>query len=191
MIVIGITGTLGSGKGTIVAYLVGKKGFFHYPVREYLRKELESRNLPVNRDTLTAVANELRAKHGPSFIIEQLYRQARQAGHHCVIESIRSPGEIDALRSKPGFYLLAVDADPRLRYKRIRHRNSETDQVSYQTFILNEEREMHSTDPNRQNLSKCIQQADYVICNNASIRQLHRKTEAFLKTIGTGSAFSV
>ena len=36
MIIIGITGTLGAGKGTIVEYLVGKKGFKHYSVRELL-----------------------------------------------------------------------------------------------------------------------------------------------------------
>ena len=36
MIIIGITGTLGSGKGTIVEYLVQKRGFRHYSVREYL-----------------------------------------------------------------------------------------------------------------------------------------------------------
>ena len=33
MIIIGITGTLGAGKGTIVDYLVKQKGFVHYSVR--------------------------------------------------------------------------------------------------------------------------------------------------------------
>ena len=40
MIVIGITGTIGAGKGTIVEYLVEKKGFLHFSVREFLLKKI-------------------------------------------------------------------------------------------------------------------------------------------------------
>ena len=80
MIIIGITGTLGAGKGTIVDYLVSKKGFVHYSVRAYLIKEIKKRNLPVNRDSMTIVANELRAKHSPSFITDQLFIQTKKSG---------------------------------------------------------------------------------------------------------------
>ena len=36
MITIGITGTLGAGKGTIVDYLIEKRGFVHYSVRAFI-----------------------------------------------------------------------------------------------------------------------------------------------------------
>ncbi len=183
MIVLGITGTLGAGKGTVVEYLVDKQSFRHYSVRDFLRDELMRRNMPVNRDTLTAIANTLRAKYGPAYIIEELFAEAVKDGRDAVIESIRAPGEIDSLRRHPGFYLLAVDADPRIRFQRIRKRNSETDQVSYQVFLSNEEREMHASDPNKQNLSACIQVADHVITNNGTIEQLNRQTETILQRI--------
>lgn len=185
MIIVGITGTLGAGKGTVVEYLKKEKGFNHFSVRAYLTREIEKKGMPVNRDTMVAMANGLRAKHSPSFIIEELYREAAELGQNCIIESIRTPGEIQALRSETGFFLLAVDADPRIRYNRIRKRNSETDNVSFQTFIKNEQREMHSTDQNKQNLAECIKQADFVINNNGSLDQLHEKTEAFLEFINT------
>lgn len=184
MIIIGITGTLGAGKGTVVEYLVKEKGFLHYSVREFLREELERRKMPVNRDTLTAIANSLRVKHGPSYLVEQLFIKAQENNNNCVIESIRTPGEIEALRKHDNFYLLAVDADNRLRYKRIRNRNSETDQVSFHKFINNEEREMHTTDPNKQNLSACIHMADYVIVNNGGLTNLHNSIEDFLQAKG-------
>ena len=43
--IIGITGTLGAGKGTIASYLVKEKGFKHFSVREFLNKELQKRKL--------------------------------------------------------------------------------------------------------------------------------------------------
>ena len=126
MITIGITGTLGAGKGTIVDYLQKEKGFSHYSVRAFLIDEIKARGMEVNRDSMTLVGNDLRAQHSPSWIIEQLYQQAQASGKNCIIESIRTPGEVDALRSKPNFYLFAVDADPRVRYDRAVLRGSET-----------------------------------------------------------------
>jgi dephospho-CoA kinase len=181
MLIVGITGTLGAGKGTVVEYLVKKKDFVHFSVRGYLSGELDKRSMPVNRDTLTAVGNELRAKHGPAHIIEELYELAREKGQACIIESIRTPGEIASLRAKQGFVLLAVDADPRIRYNRIRKRNSETDRVSYLTFLQNEEREMHSEDPNKQNLAECIRQADFLISNNGDMATLNLQIECFYR----------
>jgi len=42
MIIIGITGTLGAGKGTVVEYLQ-EKGFRHYSARGFITKEVEKR----------------------------------------------------------------------------------------------------------------------------------------------------
>ncbi len=175
MRVIGITGTLGAGKGTIVDYLVHAKGFAHFSVRAFLTEEIRQRGLPVNRDSMVVVANDLRARHNPAFIVEQLYEQALQTGHDCIIESIRTPGEVAMLRSKPNFRLIAVDAAPEVRYQRIVERASETDHISFETFLQNEQREMDTTDPNAQNLRKCIEQADFNLTNNSTVENLHKK----------------
>lgn len=183
MITIGITGTLGAGKGTIVDYLLKNKGFVHYSVRAYLTEEIERRGMSVNRDSMTTVGNDLRAKHSPSYIVEQLYGRAQASGSNCVIESVRTPGEVTALRSKPHFYLFAVDADPRVRYERVVLRGSETDHISYETFLSNEQREMNNTDPNKQNLGVCIREADYRFDNGGTIQQLNEQVELVLKDI--------
>jgi dephospho-CoA kinase len=177
MRIIGITGTLGAGKGTIVDYLREQYGFNHYSVRGFLTTEIQKRALPLNRDSMVIVANELRASHSPSYIVEQLYNEAKQNGSDAIIESIRTVGEVEALRKLDGFILLAVDANPSLRYERVVGRNSETDQVSYQTFLENEAREMHGDDPNKQNLAACQQLADYVLDNNGSFEDLFLQIE--------------
>ena len=172
MKIIGITGTLGAGKGTIVDYLAKKKGFRHFSVRGYLTKEIERRGMQVNRDSMTSVANDLRAKNSPAFIIEELYKEASETGNYSIIESIRTPGEIDFLEKQGNFILLAVDADPKIRFERIKLRASATDKIDFETFVANEKREMTSNDPNKQNLGKCIERADVVLNNNGSISQL-------------------
>lgn len=177
MIIIGITGTLGAGKGTIVDYLVQEKGFVHFSVRGFITAEINRQGLPVNRDSMVIVANKLRASNSPSFITDQLYEQAKLTGKNCIIESIRTPGEIQSLREKGNFLLFAVDADPLLRYDRIVMRNSETDRISFVTFAENEEREMQSNDPNKQNIGKCIDQADFIFYNNSTVSELYKKLE--------------
>jgi dephospho-CoA kinase len=183
MLIIGITGTLGAGKGTVVEYLVEKKGFAHYSVRAFLLREIKRRGLPENRDSMVLVANELRSLNSPSYVTDQLYAEAEQIGGHCIIESIRTPGEIDSLRKKGTFFLFAVDADPATRYKRIVERSSETDQITFETFVNNETREMTASDPNKQNLKACIREADFVMTNNGTKEDLYGQVETALAKI--------
>ncbi len=181
MLIIGITGTLGAGKGTIVDYLVKKKGFAHFSVRQYLIDVMQQKGLEVNRDNMVVTANELRAKHSPSFIIEELYARALQQNKNAVIESIRTPGEIDFLKKQGNFLLLAVDADPGIRYERIKLRQSDTDHIDFKTFLENEQREMTTTDPNNQNLRACIERADIKLINNGTREELYWQLEEKLK----------
>ncbi len=183
MIIIGITGTLGAGKGTIVDYLIEQKNFAHYSVRAYLIREIERLGMPNNRDSMTHIANKLRAENTPSFITDELFKEALELGQNAIIESIRTPGEIESLRSKGRFFLIAVDADSKIRYERIVERASETDKISYDTFLSNEAREMNSKDPNNQNLRKCIELADFVFDNNGDMEGLHNQIESAISKI--------
>jgi len=187
MLVIGITGTLGAGKGTIVDFLVQQKAYVHFSVRAYLLDEIKKRKLPENRDSMVTVANELRKHNSPSFITDQLYEKSLLQNKNAIIESIRTPGEAESLRTKGEFYLFAVDADPKIRYERIKLRNSETDQIDFDTFIANEKREMTTTDPTKQNLKKCQEMADFVFMNNGSREDLFKAVENVITKINGSS----
>ena len=81
MLIIGITGTLGAGKGTVVEYLRTQRQFAYFSVRQFLMEEVHRRGMEPNRDSLTFVANDLRQKHSPSYIVDELYKQAADKGH--------------------------------------------------------------------------------------------------------------
>ena len=176
--IIGITGTLGAGKSTIVKFLVSK-GFKDHSVRNFLINELKKKGIKINRDNLVEIANQLRAENSPSYIVEQIY-EASKKEKNIIIESIRTPGEVEALRQKGNFMLLAVDAEQHHRYNRIIKRGSETDKVSFKKFKEDEKKEFSNTDPNKQNLKKCIALADHKFENNETLQELKHKIEKWI-----------
>jgi dephospho-CoA kinase len=179
--IIGITGTLGAGKGTVVEYLK-TKGFTHYSVRDFLNEEIARRGLVTNRDVMLATANDLRATHGPGYISEQLLGRALQDGNNAVIESIRSIGEADYLKQH-GALLWAVDADIKTRYERITKRMSETDKVSFEKFVADEQAEFANADSSKPNLQALIKKADAVFQNKGTQEELFAQVEEALKKV--------
>jgi dephospho-CoA kinase len=67
-----------------------------------------------------------------------------------------------------------------MRYARITKRGTSTDNISFEVFIENEKREMTSKDPNKQNISKVIEMADFIFENNGTIEELNEKVEKVL-----------
>jgi dephospho-CoA kinase len=188
MHIIGITGTNGAGKSTIVEILSEVFDYKDFSVREYLAKELESKGLEVNRDNMRDLANKIREKKGAGYIVKQLYKKALNSNCPCIIESIRCIGEIETLRdiakkSNSQFILLGVDANEKLRYERSIKRKSNLDQISFKEFKRLEEAEMQSNDPAKQNLKECLKRADVVFNNDGTLKELKKKVTKYFEGI--------
>jgi dephospho-CoA kinase len=183
MIVIGVTGTLGAGKGAVVDYLVNKWGFKHYSARKFIEEEITKRGLKANRDNLVMVGNDLRRKYGAGYIARKLLERARKLNTDSVIESLRNPMEVTELKNSSSFYLFSVSAEPMVRYERIKKRSTETDKISYKKFLEQEKREMISEDESKQNLEKVISMADFHLTNNKDIKNLHQQIDKVLMVI--------
>ena len=183
MILIGITGTNGSGKGTVVEYLVKEKGFRHYAARDFITAEINRRGLAVDRTSMRLVANELRANHEPAYIVKQLFEQAvTDTCEKVVIESVRNIGEAEFLKAN-GALLVAVDANQKLRYERVQARRSATDQVDFETFVHHEEREMNPVGPHDMDIRGVMAMADSTIMNDGSLDELQTAIERVLLKI--------
>ncbi len=185
--IIGITGSFGAGKGEVVAYLVREKGFTHYSARNFFAEQMTEAGIAINRDTMIDFANELRRVHGPRYVFDELFKKAQATSTPSVIESIRAVGEAEALKEQGGV-LLSIDADQKVRYERIHGRGSALDQVTFDEFKAQEAREMHSDDPNKQNIRAVMNRADFTLQNNGTLDELHAQIEEVLTSLEIGSA---
>lgn len=179
--IIGITGTDGAGKGTVVDYLVTKKGFSHYSSRALLLDQVLLAGIEPTRNELRMMGNKMRKEHGDDIIVQKAFEKiTTDASQKSVIESIRALAEAITLKSH-GALLLAVDADTHLRYERVQSRRSVSDQVTFEEFISHEELEKNDPDPHGMQKAKVIEMADYTIFNNGSVGELEAAVEEFLK----------
>jgi dephospho-CoA kinase len=177
--IIGIAGSFGAGKGVVVDYLVTKKGFTHYSASGFITEEIVRRGMPVNRDSMIVVANDMRAHHGPAYIIESLYERAQAAGGNAVIEALRAVAEVRKIKELGG-RVIGVDAKPELRYQRAVQRGSVKDQVSFEKWLEQERLESNPDDPTKQDIFGALKEADIIIENNGTMQDLDKEIEAAL-----------
>ena len=168
--IIGLTGTNGSGK-TVSANHLRKKGFEFHSLSDEIRNALAALDLEPNRENLIAQGNSLRAEYGPAVLAERIKRKLRPDRHY-VIDSIRSPYEVEALRETGAFQLLHLDASRDVRFERVRARGGERTPASFEEFVEQEEREMESDDPSHQQLRATWQKVDETIINGGTLDEL-------------------
>lgn len=176
---IGIVGTLGAGKGTVVEYLK-HTGYAHYSASGYLRELMVARNIPIDRDAYSRVSGEIRYLD-PAGLVRALYERVIADGApNAVIESIHDDGEAAFIKEMGGV-LLGVDADMMVRYDRIIIRGTEKDNVTFEEFTEQIKRE--ETGGGHHNIRSVLGTVDYLIENNGTLEELHTKVDDFLATL--------
>ena len=171
--IIGLTGKNGAGKGEVASFL-RDKSFYYYSLSDVIREELESKGLPVTRENLIAAGNELRESHGPDILARMTLKKI-DPNRNYVIDSIRNPAEVTALKQSGDFVLLNVDAPTEMRFERIRSRAREQDPKTLEDFIRVEEAEKQSSSRHRQSIEDCQSMADFTIVNDGPLESLQSK----------------
>ncbi len=183
MIVIGLTGPNGSGKGVLADFLKVRSFVFH-SLSDEIREELAARNVPVTRENLVRIGTELRAKEGTAVLAERVIAKLDRDRNH-VVDSIRHPAEVEALRQFGGFTLLRVEASPELRFDRLKARAREGDPDTWDAFKALDVREAGSGDANAQQIRSVEEMADYVLVNDGTISEFEADSAALVsKLIG-------
>lgn len=173
--VVGLTGPNAAGKGEVARYLQ-ELGFAYFSLSDVVREEATQRGLDHSRENLIRTGNDLRALHGVGVLADRVV--ARLAGRG-IVDSIRSPGEVEVLRRVSGFVLLGVDAPIALRFERSSRRGRLGDGSTLEEFARKETLE-NTTDPAAQQLRATFELADLVVENSGTLEELRVRVAASL-----------
>lgn len=183
--IIGITGTNGSGKDTVADILIKKLGWSHFSLSDELREICKGKDIEPNRDNLIDLANELRKTYGADYLSQRILKKAKG---NLIITSLRNPAELEAFKLKDRFVLLAIGAPIEIRYQRVIQANKRAgkkigeEDISLDQFKSQEKREMRGNYFSQQ-LIKLITKADAKIENSGTIEELENKVDKLLEEI--------
>jgi dephospho-CoA kinase len=176
--IIGVAGTLGSGKDTVGEVLAEEYGFFHASTSDMLRAAKKKKYGDSPKALLLRAdpfANELRATRGPGVLVELAYEEYMENIDKypggMVATAIRSIGEAEKIKELGGT-MVFVDADPKIRYERTfaRKRDTNDHSASYEDFLAMEksESDVPAGDKTVQNLPAMKELADIQLENNGN-----------------------
>ncbi len=185
-LVIGLTGAKAGGKGEVAEYLK-TIGFAYLSLSDIVRNEASRRKMEkYTTKDLQDIGNELRQQYGLGVLAKMTIDEMQKMKlHKYVIDGIRNPGEVEELRKLENFYLIAVDAEQYRRWEFMQKRARASDPKTWEEFLVMDNRDRGSGEVKiGQQVSACINLADYKIENSGTLFELHEKIEEVLKQIG-------
>jgi dephospho-CoA kinase len=188
MKIIGITGTLASGKTSVKDFFLSRFSSYFISLSDIIKEELLKEGKELKRENFIEKGNELRKKYGNQILAEvvTLTLPEKINKQLIIIDGIRNPGEIEYLRKKFGknFVLIAVDAPRELRFKRLLERRKEGDPATFEKFFEMDETDLGRNQPEYgQRVEECLRLADLLIINDGTVEDLNKKLEKISESI--------
>jgi dephospho-CoA kinase len=172
---IGLTGPNGAGKGE-AAEILKAQGYDDFSLSDVIRDKLRAEGKTAGRDNMIEKGNELRREFGPDILARLIMDKVRGKA---VIDSIRNVSEVEYLRARGGFVLIAVDAPAETRFERVRARGRDESAQTLEQFVRKEAEEK-GEDAGAQQLDRVMAMADIILANDGSLEDLRRKLEEVL-----------
>lgn len=179
--VLGVCGLNGAGKSVLCAALAELCGFKVLSLSDAIRASLRADGMEVSRANLIERGTALRNEGGPgtlgTLIGGEIVGEAgKEESTSCwVVDSFRHPAEAECLSAVleeaeaefAPFLLVAVDAEPSVRYARMVSRARPGDSIaSLEEWQAAEDLELAHPDPNGQQLAAVLRAASVRIDNN-------------------------
>jgi dephospho-CoA kinase len=187
MKVVGLTGTIASGKSSVKEAIVKRKSCDYVTLSSLIMEEtIKKRGLPIDRINKQNLGNELRQRYGNDVLAKTAWNFMQRKKEVLIIDGIRNPGEAEFLKRKNGtdFVLIAVDAPRELRWQRVVQRNKPTDPKTPEDFAKVDDRDQGVGEPDYgQQVRKCIEMADYALINDGNYEDFMKKCDEVIAKI--------
>lgn len=179
-IIIGLVGTIASGKETVKKYIVKKYGAKDCKFSTILRDVLNRAAIPVSRENLQKLSTVLRANFGEDLLAKAIAVDASTLDADIVvIDGVRRPTDIEHLNKLPNFFLIKIDANPQLRYERLvaRNENEGDDKKTFEQFTKDHEAEADMLVP------VVMATAKYSVDNNGTLEDLYKQVDEIVEKL--------
>ena len=174
--IIGLTGSIGSGKG-VVADFLKEQGFIYLSLSNELREIAKEDKVEFIRENLQNLGNKLREEGGAGVLAQLVVDKINnQEYKKVVVDGIRNPAEIGVLKTLNNFFLVSVDAAQKIRFERVKERGRESDPQAWDGFLKMDGRDKGEGEAETgQNVRKCMELADFTLVNDGGLEEIQEK----------------
>ena len=172
--IVGLTGPAGAGKTVAVKYLTEERGFELTTLSDFVKKEATSRGLELIRPNLQSVGNDLRKHHGPGAMgVLAKEEIANDPDKNWVVDGIRNPAEIEALKELDDYRTIAIIANLPTLIERLKSRKDAKDKGTDEELKAQILKELGGKEPlDGLRIDLCIEASDHIVENEGTIEEL-------------------
>lgn len=179
-IILGFTGEIGGGKGTVTKYIQEKYGASYYRFSDVLRKALDVLHIEKTRDNLQDISTLLRQKFGEDLLAKIIFEEVKDDQHAIVtVDGMRRLADFKYLDTLPEFIFVYIEADNQTRYDRIvkRKENPGDAEKTFEQFVQDQKDEADAQ------IKDLKVKAQYTIENNGTVEELYQKIDELINSI--------
>ncbi len=179
-IIIGLTGQIACGKGVVKKFLIENYHANDYRFSTILRDILKRLNIEESRTNIAKMSTILRQGFSEDLLAQTMANDVKNdESPFIVIDGIRRMADIKFLKELDNFFLVAIEADPKIRYQRVIERNENPGdaQKTWEDFLADENAETE------QQIPETMSKADFTINNNGSWDELWEQIHNLVKKI--------
>lgn len=178
--IIGLTGLLAAGKGTIVKYLVEKYNARQVRFSDPLRDIIHRLHQEETRENMSHLATFLRGEFGGDILVTTLLKDIEKMdGELFVLDGMRHLDEYNVLSRRDDFHMWSVDAQIKTRFERIIQRGENRGETDL-TFEQFQEQHKLKTE---EHIPELINKAYEHVDNNGTIEELYAQVDGLMKNV--------
>jgi dephospho-CoA kinase len=172
-----VTGKKGSGK-SIATKVASEMGIRFLEMHEPVYEKMQAEGIPLTHDNIITYAEGLRKGKDFAIVAKLMLakiKKQKMKDKLMLICGIRHPDEVAEFRKHCPVFFIAIDADAKIRFGRIRARAEKWDSRTFEEFVKKEQSESAGL-----GMDKAMASADATISNNGKMEELEQRLRNLL-----------